>query len=67
MGTSQESRWRKSSSSGPDGGACVEFADHAAPIAVRDCENPAGPVFPASPAAFTAFVSAAAEDRMGRR
>ncbi|MFF6774674.1 DUF397 domain-containing protein [Streptomyces sp. NPDC012637] len=58
--------WRKSSFSGPNGGDCIEVADLAAHIAVRDSKNPAGPVFLASPAAFTAFVSAAAEGRLGR-
>ncbi|MFJ7066928.1 DUF397 domain-containing protein [Streptomyces sp. NPDC101115] len=58
--------WRKSSFSGPTGGECIEVADLAAHIAVRDSKNPAGPVFLASPAAFTAFVSAAAEGRLGR-
>ncbi|MEU2660528.1 DUF397 domain-containing protein [Streptomyces sp. NPDC007325] len=58
--------WRKSSHSGDTGGDCIEFADLAAHIAVRDSKNPEGPAFLASPAAFTAFVSAAAEGRIGR-
>ncbi|MFD0368559.1 DUF397 domain-containing protein [Streptomyces sp. NPDC059071] len=60
--------WRKSSYSGDTGGQCIEVADlDAAHIAVRDSKDPAGPHFLASPAAFTAFVTAAAEGRIGRR
>ncbi|WP_030688207.1 DUF397 domain-containing protein [Streptomyces globisporus] len=59
-------RWRKSSYSGDNGGECIEVADLAAHIAVRDSKNPDGPAFLATPAAFTAFVSAAAEGRIGR-
>ncbi|MET9437387.1 DUF397 domain-containing protein [Streptomyces sp. NPDC006551] len=57
--------WRKSSFSGPNGGDCVEVADLTAHVAVRDSKKPEGPVFLAAPAAFTAFVSAAAEGRLG--
>ncbi|MFC8507409.1 DUF397 domain-containing protein [Streptomyces sp. NPDC057411] len=59
-------RWRKSSYSGDTGGQCIEVADLAAHVAVRDSKDPAGPSFLASPAAFTAFVTAAAEGRIGR-
>ncbi|MGV9690846.1 DUF397 domain-containing protein [Streptomyces sp. NPDC003444] len=58
--------WRKSSYSGDNGGECIEVADLAAHVAVRDSKNPEGPAFLASPAAFTAFVTAAAEGRVGR-
>ncbi|MEU9703715.1 DUF397 domain-containing protein [Streptomyces sp. NPDC047981] len=57
--------WRKSSYSSDTGGQCLEVADLAAHIAVRDSKNPEGPAFLASPAAFTAFVVAAAEGRIG--
>ncbi|MES9806264.1 DUF397 domain-containing protein [Streptomyces cinereoruber] len=57
--------WRKSSYSGDTGGNCIEVADLAAHIAVRDSKNPEGPAFLATPAAFTAFVTAAAEGRIG--
>ncbi|MGA5216111.1 DUF397 domain-containing protein [Streptomyces cinereoruber] len=57
--------WRKSSYSGDNGGNCIEVADLAAHVAVRDSKNPEGPAFLASPAAFTAFVTAAAEGRVG--
>ncbi|MFJ7126820.1 DUF397 domain-containing protein [Streptomyces sp. NPDC098101] len=58
--------WRKSSYSGDTGGQCIEVADLTAHVAVRDSKNPEGPAFLASPAAFTAFVTAAAEGRVGR-
>ncbi|MEU6985457.1 DUF397 domain-containing protein [Streptomyces sp. NPDC046324] len=57
--------WRKSSHSGPTGGDCVEVADLTAHVAVRDSKNPEGPVFLASPAAFSAFVTATAEGLLG--
>lgn len=38
----KENRWRKSSSSQPNGGNCVELA--AALDALRDSKTPAGPV-----------------------
>ncbi|MFD9246584.1 DUF397 domain-containing protein [Streptomyces sp. NPDC059556] len=60
-------RWRKSSYSGDTGGECIEIADLAVHIAVRDSKNPEGPVFLATPAAFTAFVAAAAEGCIGGR
>ncbi|WP_432128990.1 DUF397 domain-containing protein [Streptomyces sp. bgisy082] len=58
--------WRKSSYSGDNGGQCVEVADLTAHVAVRDSKNPEGPAFLAAPAAFAAFVGAAAEGRLGR-
>ncbi|CAM5572531.1 DUF397 domain-containing protein [Streptomyces narbonensis] len=59
--------WHKSSFSGSDGGDCIEVADLTAHIAVRDSKNPEGPAFLARPAAFTAFVRAAVEGRIGGR
>ncbi|MCT7352777.1 DUF397 domain-containing protein [Streptomyces sp. 15-116A] len=56
--------WRKSSYSGDTGGDCVEVADLAPHIAVRDSKHPAAGVFTVSPAAFSAFVAAAAEQRL---
>ncbi|MER5711709.1 DUF397 domain-containing protein [Streptomyces sp. NPDC042898] len=58
--------WRKSSYSGDTGGQCIEVSDLTAHIAVRDSKNPEGPAFRATPAAFAAFVTAAAEGRIGR-
>ncbi|MFJ3585208.1 DUF397 domain-containing protein [Streptomyces sp. NPDC090127] len=57
--------WRKSSYSGNTGGECIEVADLAAHVAVRDSKDPEGPVFLASPAAFSAFVTATAEGLLG--
>ncbi|MFD7321008.1 DUF397 domain-containing protein [Streptomyces sp. NPDC059875] len=57
--------WRKSSYSGDTGGECVEVADLASHVAVRDSKNPEGPALLATPAAFSAFVAAAAEGRIG--
>ncbi|GAA3901153.1 hypothetical protein GCM10022244_09210 [Streptomyces gulbargensis] len=57
--------WRKSSHSGSNGGECVEVADLSAHVAVRDSKDPAGPHFRATPAAFAAFVAAAAQGRLG--
>ncbi|MEU5992341.1 DUF397 domain-containing protein [Spirillospora sp. NPDC047418] len=36
-------QWRKSSKSDNTGGACVEVADLAAAVAVRDSKDPNGP------------------------
>ncbi|MCL7456242.1 DUF397 domain-containing protein [Micromonospora sp. MSM11] len=50
-------RWRKSSRSGDNNGACIEVADNIPGlVAVRDSKDPAGPAlaFPAS--AWTNFV-----------
>ncbi|WP_328944922.1 DUF397 domain-containing protein [Streptomyces sp. NBC_00250] len=58
-------RRRKSSYSGDTGGQCIEIADLTAHIAVRDSKNPEGPAFRAAPVAFTAFVTAAVEGRIG--
>ncbi|MET7615453.1 DUF397 domain-containing protein [Streptomyces sp. NPDC005408] len=52
--------WRKSSYSGDTGGDCVEVAAQPCRIAVRDSKNPDGPAFAVTPAAFAAFVAAAA-------
>jgi hypothetical protein len=46
-------RWRKSSHSSGQGGACVELAF--APGAIRDSKNPVGPVLRV--AELTAFLS----------
>ncbi|MFJ8646433.1 DUF397 domain-containing protein [Streptomyces sp. NPDC093546] len=53
--------WRKSSYSGDTGGDCVEIAEQPCRVAVRDSKNPEGPAFTVAPAAFAAFVAAAAE------
>ncbi|MDL4775801.1 MULTISPECIES: DUF397 domain-containing protein [Thermomonosporaceae] len=48
-------QWRKSSHSGHEGGDCVEVADLATVVAVRDSKNPDGPTLILNRAAFTAF------------
>ncbi|MFG3493889.1 DUF397 domain-containing protein [Streptomyces sp. NPDC047928] len=57
--------WQKSSHSGDTGGDCVEVAARPCRIAVRDSKNPDGPVFAVAPAAFAAFVTAAAGGDFG--
>ncbi|MEU7019892.1 DUF397 domain-containing protein [Streptomyces sp. NPDC046203] len=52
-------RWRKSSYSNPDGGACVEIADHfQAVIPVRDSKVPSGPALVFPSADWSSFVMA---------
>ncbi|ANS64897.1 hypothetical protein SLINC_2673 [Streptomyces lincolnensis] len=53
-----ESKWRKSSYSGDQGGNCVEIADFPeGTVAVRDSKTPAGPILTLDPASFTTFVN----------
>ncbi|MCH5675864.1 DUF397 domain-containing protein [Streptomyces gilvus] len=54
--------WAKSSYSGDTGGDCVEVADVAPHIAVRDSKNPSAGVLTLSPTAFSAFVRGVAEN-----
>nr|WP_243718475.1 DUF397 domain-containing protein [Actinomadura sp. KC06] len=49
--------WQKSSRSDNTGGACVEVADLAAAVAVRDSKDPDGPKLVFGPAAWQAFAS----------
>jgi hypothetical protein len=44
-------RWRKSSYSGNGGGSCIEVADQAARVLVRDTQDRTGPVLQFSSAA----------------
>ncbi|MBO7938296.1 DUF397 domain-containing protein [Streptomyces antibioticus] len=53
----ESSVWRKSSYSGDQGGDCVEVADTASAVAIRDSKNPAGPILTLDPAAFSEFLS----------
>ncbi|MEU9118177.1 DUF397 domain-containing protein [Streptomyces sp. NPDC048483] len=53
-------RGRKSSYSGDKGGDCVEIATFPAAIAIRGSKNLQGPALTPTPAAFSAFVVAAA-------
>ncbi|MEV8340845.1 DUF397 domain-containing protein [Streptomyces niveus] len=52
-------RWRKSSYSNSDGGACVEVSDDfAAVVPVRDSKNPHGPAIAFGASGWVSFVSA---------
>jgi Domain of unknown function (DUF397) len=52
------SRWRKSSFSGGNGGACVEVADHEGMILVRDTKDHGhGPIQRFTRAQWHAFVA----------
>ncbi|MFG2191416.1 DUF397 domain-containing protein [Streptomyces sp. NPDC048639] len=55
-------QWRKSSYS-EEVGDCVEIAALPRAVAIRDSKDPDGPALTFTPAAFTAFVGAAANDR----
>lgn len=51
-------RWRKSTRSSGQGGACVEVADNLpGVVAVRDSKDPAGPVLAFGPDAWRTFVA----------
>ncbi|MGN9810066.1 DUF397 domain-containing protein [Micromonospora sp. BQ11] len=50
-------RWRKSSRSSGNGGACVEVADNlSGVVGVRDSKDPAGPALMFTVASWRAFV-----------
>ncbi|CAG7639814.1 DUF397 domain-containing protein [Actinacidiphila bryophytorum] len=60
-------RWRKSTYSDGTGGNCVQVADDGAGVVpVRDSKDPQGPVLAFTPAAWTAFVGAAARGEFTR-
>ncbi|SCL70529.1 DUF397 domain-containing protein [Micromonospora chersina] len=51
-------RWRKSTRSGSNGGACVEVAGNLpGVVGVRDSKDPAGPTLTFTPEAWRAFVT----------
>ncbi|MEV6797603.1 DUF397 domain-containing protein [Micromonospora rifamycinica] len=55
-------RWRKSSRSSSNGGACVEVADDLpGAVAVRDSKDPDGPALTFAPTAWRTFVAGLAE------
>jgi hypothetical protein len=56
-------RWRKSSYSGGNGGACIELAYVGA---VRDSKNPTGPVLVFSQTELTEFLATAKSGRFAR-
>ena len=51
-----EIEWRKSSYSSDQGGECLEVAETAVAVALRDSKNPAGPILTIGPATFTRFL-----------
>ena len=51
--------WRKSSRSDSSGGACVEVADLASAVAVRDSKDPDGPKLVFGAAAWQTFAAQA--------
>ncbi|UNZ18185.1 DUF397 domain-containing protein [Streptomyces sp. 891-h] len=53
--------WRKSSYSGGDQGQCVEVAEAAGAIYVRDSKDPDGASLAFTPAEFNAFTQFASE------
>lgn len=59
-------RWRKSSYSSDTGGDCIEVASLPSLTAIRDSKDPEGPVLTFTPAAFTAFVTAATSGNLRR-
>ncbi|MFG2064930.1 DUF397 domain-containing protein [Micromonospora sp. NPDC048871] len=51
-------RWRKSSRSSGNGGACVEVADNLPGlVGVRDSKDPTGPALVFTPTAWRAFLA----------
>ncbi|MFI0407819.1 DUF397 domain-containing protein [Actinomadura sp. 3N508] len=56
-----DAKWRRSSYSGPNGGNCVEVADAAGVVAVRDSKDPDGPVLLLTRAALRTAVQSAAD------
>jgi hypothetical protein len=53
-------KWRKSTYTGSNGGNCVELADAAGAVAVRDSKDPDGPVLLLPRAALRTAVQSAA-------
>jgi uncharacterized protein DUF397 len=53
--------WRKASHSGENGGDCVELANVAGVVAVRDSKDPDGPVLLLTRAALRTAVQPAAD------
>ena len=59
--TVPESAWSKSSYSSGEGGECVEVADAAGAIHIRDSKVRSGPVLTVTPQAWAGFVGLAAD------
>ncbi|MEV3921160.1 DUF397 domain-containing protein [Actinomadura coerulea] len=56
-----DAKWRRSSYSGSNGGNCVELAEVADVVAVRDSKDPDGPVLLLTRAALRAAVQSATD------
>ncbi|WP_141578661.1 DUF397 domain-containing protein [Actinomadura sp. WMMA1423] len=56
-------KWRKSSYSTSNGGNCVELADAAGAVAVRDSKDPHGPVLLLNRAALRTAMNSALTTR----
>ncbi|MBV9445695.1 MAG: DUF397 domain-containing protein [Streptosporangiaceae bacterium] len=66
MSASDGLRWRKSSFSGANGGACVEVAGYDGMIVVRDTKDQGrGPVQRYSPAGWRTFIAGVRDGRFG--
>lgn len=59
--TVPESAWSKSSYSSGEGGECVEVADAAGTIHIRDSKVRSGPVLTVTPQAWARFIGLAAD------
>lgn len=57
--------WRKSSYSNPDGGECLEVADHLPLVPVRDSKNPTGPALLFAAPAWAAFLGGVKDGEPG--
>jgi hypothetical protein len=55
--------WRKPSYSGNGGGNCVEVANAARTVGVRDSKDPEGPRLAVSPAGWRSFIGRVQQDR----
>jgi hypothetical protein len=55
--------WRKASYSGNNGGACIEVANGARMVAVRDSKDKKGPQLEISPETWHSFMSRIQRDR----
>ncbi|MEV5570416.1 DUF397 domain-containing protein [Spirillospora sp. NPDC052269] len=58
--------WRKSTYSGGSGGECVEVADLAPVIGVRDSKDPHGPHLTLGPAQFDTLIDVLKSGRFDR-
>ena len=59
-------RWKKSSYSNGNGGACVELSVQPLSTAVRDSKNPSGATLAFPATAFATFLTSVKAGRLGR-